>query len=148
VAGYKPRPLSGIWATPPFLHNGSVPTVYDLLSPVAERPATFAMGSREFDPVRMGLKQPASGRWFTFDTSLPGNYNTGHEFNAGYVEWTPGSPPQGGLIGPLLSHDERMAIIEHLKIRDDDAEAVPSDDHPPPACPAPPAPVRRASTGR
>jgi hypothetical protein len=148
VAGYKPRPLAGIWATPPFLHNGSVPTVYDLLSPVAERPATFAMGSREFDPVRMGLKQPASGRWFTFDTSRPGNYNTGHEFNAGYVEWTPGSPPQGGLIGPLLSHDERMAIIEHLKIRDDDAEAVLSDDHPPPACPAPPAPVRRASSGR
>jgi hypothetical protein len=127
VAGYKPRPLAGMWATPPFLHNGSVPTVYDLLSPVADRPVTFAMGSREYDPERMGLREPTSGRWFTFDTRLPGNRNTGHEFNAGYVEWTPGSPPQGGLIGPLLSHDERMAIIEHLKVRDDDAEARPAE---------------------
>ncbi len=35
---YKVRPLNGVWATPPYLHNGSVPTVYDLLSPVGERP--------------------------------------------------------------------------------------------------------------
>jgi hypothetical protein len=147
VAGYKPRPLAGIWATPPYLHNGSVPTIYDLLSPVAERPATFAMGSREFDPVRLGLKQPRSGRWFTFDTSLPGNRNTGHEFNDGYVEWTPGSPPQGGLIGPLLSEEERMAIIEHLKVRDDDTEAVEAVPEPPPTCRAPATPPGRTASG-
>jgi mono/diheme cytochrome c family protein len=47
IAAYKPRPLAGIWATAPFLHNGSVPTIYDLLSPVAERPKTFRVGSRE-----------------------------------------------------------------------------------------------------
>src|SRR5207253_668099 len=47
IAAYKPRPLAGVWATAPFLHNGSVPTVYDLLSPVADRPKTFRVGSRE-----------------------------------------------------------------------------------------------------
>ena len=50
IAAYKPRPLAGMWATAPFLHNGSVPTIYDLLSPVADRPKTFRVGSREFDP--------------------------------------------------------------------------------------------------
>ncbi len=137
VAGYKARPLAGIWATPPFLHNGSVPTIYDLLSPVADRPTAFEVGSREFDTTRLGLKKPTSGRWFTFDTSLPGNHHTGHEFNEGYVPWTLGSGPQGGLIGPLLTHDERMAIIEHLKVRDDDAEARVGGYHPAPSCPVP-----------
>jgi mono/diheme cytochrome c family protein len=142
LAAYKPRPLAGIWATPPFLHNGSVPTIYDLLSPAAERPRTFAVGSREFDPIRLGLAEPRSGRWFTLDTSLPGNSNRGHEFRNGYVEWRPGAPPQHGAIGPLLTHDERMAIIEHLKIRDDDTEAellpdpVAWSDCPVPAVPA------------
>jgi mono/diheme cytochrome c family protein len=142
LAAYKPRPLAGIWATPPFLHNGSVPTIYHLLSPVAERPTTFAVGSREFDTQHLGLAKPQSGRWFTLDTSLPGNSNRGHEFREGYVEWRPGAPSQQGVIGPLLTHDERMAIIEHLKIRDDDAEAVLLPD---PAewadCPVPAAPL-------
>ena len=53
---YKARPLNGIWATAPFLHNGSVPTMYDLLLPVAERPKTFYLGSREYDPEKMGYR--------------------------------------------------------------------------------------------
>ena len=121
IAAYKPRPLAGMWATAPFLHNGSVPTVYDLLSPVAERPKTFRVGSREYDPVKLGLKQPESGFW-VFDTSLTGNRNTGHEFNAGWKEWKEGDPPANGLIGPLLSHEDRLAIIEHLKVRNDDLD--------------------------
>jgi cytochrome c5 len=121
IAAYKPRPLAGAWATPPYLHNGSVPTIYDLLSPASERPKTFLVGSREFDTVRVGLA-PATGRGFLFDTSKSGNHNTGHEFNTGYVEWTPGSGPQHGLIGPLLTPDERLAIIEHLKVRNDDRD--------------------------
>ena len=138
VAGYKPRPLAGIWATPPYLHNGSVPTIYDLLSPVDERPKTFRVGSREFDPEKVGLAEPDGGNWFELDTSLPGNWNTGHEFNDGYTEWTPDSGPAHGLIGPKLTHDERMAIIEHLKVRDDDAEARPASYHPTPDCPVTP----------
>jgi cytochrome c553 len=121
IPSYKPRPLAGMWATAPFLHNGSVPTVYDLLSPVAERPKTFRVGSREYDPVKLGLKQPDSGFW-VYDTSLEGNHNTGHEFNVGYKEWKEGDPPAHGLIGPLLTPDERFAIIEHLKVRDDDRD--------------------------
>ena len=51
---YKVRPLNGIWATPPYLHNGSVPNVYALLSPVSERPKSFYLGRREYDPICMG----------------------------------------------------------------------------------------------
>jgi mono/diheme cytochrome c family protein len=121
VPSYKPRPLAGVWATAPFLHNGSVPTVYDLLSPAAERPKTFRVGSREYDTVKLGLKPPDHGFW-VFDTSKDGNHNTGHEFNVGYKPWKEGDPPAHGLIGPLLTPDERLAIIEHLKVRDDDRD--------------------------
>jgi hypothetical protein len=121
IAAYKPRPLAGIWATPPFLHNGSVPTIYDLLSPVSERPKTFRVGSREYDTVKLGLKPPDSGYW-VFDTALDGNHNTGHEFNVGYKEYKEGDPPSHGLIGPLLTPDERLAIIEYLKVRNDDLD--------------------------
>ena len=120
VAAYKPRPLAGIWATPPFLHNGSVPTIHDLLSPVADRPATFVVGSREFDPRRVGLADPvamglgAADDYFVMDTSKPGNNHTGHEFVDG--------PERTGRIGPRLTEDEKMAIIEHLKVRDDDVD--------------------------
>ena len=53
---YKVRPLNGIWATPPYLHNASVPTLYALLSPVSERPARFTLGVREYDPVKVGYR--------------------------------------------------------------------------------------------
>jgi cytochrome c553 len=129
IPSYKPRPLAGMWATAPFLHNGSVPTIYDLLSPVSERPKTFRVGSREYDPVKVGLKAPDSGFW-VFDTSLDGNHNTGHEFNVGYKEWKEGDPPAHGLIGPLLTPDERLAIIEHLKVRNDDVDG-PKEPHVP-----------------
>jgi hypothetical protein len=43
---YKARPHNGIWATPPYLHNGSVPNLFSLLSPVAERPKVFYLGNR------------------------------------------------------------------------------------------------------
>jgi len=121
IAAYKPRPLAGIWASPPFLHNGSVPTIYDLLSPVDERPRTFRVGSREFDPVKVGLALPESGFW-VFDTSKDGNRNTGHEFSRKYVDRHPDDPPQDGIIGPYLEPEDRLAIIEHLKIRNDDVD--------------------------
>lgn len=129
LPSYKPRPLAGVWATAPFLHNGSVPTVYALLSPVTERPKSFRVGSREYDSVKLGLKQPESGFW-VFDTSKDGNRNTGHEFNTGFKEWKEGDPPSGGLIGPLLSRDDRLAIIEHLKVRNDDLDG-PREAHVP-----------------
>jgi hypothetical protein len=125
---YKPRPLVGVWATPPFLHNGSVPNLYDLLSPVEERNARskiFYVGSREFDPVKVGyVTEPPAGTHggFWLDTTKTGNHNTGHEFREGYIPYNPDpkapkSPP--GVIGPPLSPQDRMDIIEYLKIHRD-----------------------------
>lgn len=103
---YKARPLNGIWATPPYLHNSSVPTLYALLSPVAERPKYFYLGNREYDPVNVGYRIDGFPGGFRFDTSVRGNSNTGHEFNNGSGK---------GIIGPLLKPDERLALIEYLK---------------------------------
>ena len=78
---YRARPLNGLWATPPYLHNGSVPTMYDLLLPTSHRPRIFYMGAWEYDPSKVGL---SVGSPFTeasrFDTRLPGNSNAGHEY--------------------------------------------------------------------
>jgi mono/diheme cytochrome c family protein len=132
IPAYKPRPLAGIWATPPYLHNGSVPTIYHLLSPVAERPQTFRVGRREFDPVHLGLAEAGDDYWL-FDTSLSGNHNTGHEFGKNFDESKIGQPSQKGLIGPYLSPDDRLAIIEHLKVRDDDRDGPQQPTVPPPS---------------
>jgi hypothetical protein len=114
-AGYKARPLNGVWATAPFLHNGSVPTLYDLLSPLEERPKAFLLGDPSFDAIRVGVvTHPVEpkGRtydnngYFILDTSRPSNHNTGHEFSDQKHE---------GVIGPALSPEERTAIIEFLK---------------------------------
>jgi len=114
---YKARPLAGIWASAPYLHNGSVPNLYQMLSPVHERARKFMVGHRDFDPVNVGyvLEPPSKEGWW-LDTTLPGNSNNGHEFRAGYV---PGAP-QYGVIGPEFTPEERMAIIEYLKIHQDD----------------------------
>jgi len=103
---YKARPLNGIWAAPPYLHNSSVPNLYALLSPVAERPKCFYLGNREYDPVNVGYRTNKFPGGFRFDTSIRGNTNTGHEFNNG---------SGNGIIGPLLKRDERLALIEYLK---------------------------------
>ena len=78
---YKGRPLQGIWATAPYLHNGSVPSLYQMLLPPAARTKTFYTGSREFDPKNVGYETGRSDdNSFQFDTSLPGNANTGHDY--------------------------------------------------------------------
>ncbi len=104
---YRSKTLVGIWATPPFLHNGSVPTIYDLLRPAAERPVTFPTGQREYDPVKLGLEtDPAKFTLapglapVTLDTRIAGNWNTGHEWPWFY---------------PTLTDEMRFAIIEYLK---------------------------------
>lgn len=106
---YKAGPLAGVWATGPFLHNGSVPTVYDLLSPEDERPKVFHVGSKRFDAEKLGfvssidsIPQEERVRLSRFDTALPGNSNRGHAFP---------SPATA-----KLSPDDRYAIIEYLKI--------------------------------
>ena len=104
---YRPRPLDGIWAVAPYLHNGAVPSLYALLSPVSERPTRFPLGRREFDPRLVGISDIPVVDGFTLDTTIRGNANTGHEFAD-----RPGAP---GVIGRLLTPDERLDLVEYLK---------------------------------
>lgn len=104
---YKARPLNGIWAVAPYLHNGSVPNLYQLLSPKAERPERFWTGNKEFDPKVVGYKSEPFAGGFLYDTTLVGNSNAGHEFADG--------PRGNGVIGPFLCPECRWAIVEYLK---------------------------------
>ncbi|MGO4677187.1 di-heme-cytochrome C peroxidase [Bosea sp. 2YAB26] len=103
---YKAAPRDGVWATPPFLHNGSVPNLYEMLIPAAERTKKFYLGG-DFDPVKVGLDTTATSGTFLVDTSLLGNSNAGHSFQNG--------PRGNGIIGPLLAEQERWALVEYLK---------------------------------
>jgi mono/diheme cytochrome c family protein len=139
IAGYKPRPLSGVWATAPFLHNGSVPTLYQMLLPPAKRDTKFFVGRREFDPRHVGYvtAPDADGDddGFWLDTSLKGNHNIGHAFAADAATWQKHqadpkkNPLPGGVIGPEFSDEERFALIEYLKVHED--PATPTDYRPP-----------------
>jgi mono/diheme cytochrome c family protein len=108
--GYQAPPLDGIWATAPYFHNGSSPTVYHVLNSKA-RPKRFTRSYRttaeDFDPVRLGWKyrevesidsrlSPREGRK-TYDTTQPGRSNGGH------------------VYGDDLGDEQRMAVIEYLK---------------------------------
>ena len=113
---YKARPLAGVWATAPYLHNGSVPTLYELLLPASQRSKKFFISRLDFDPVRVGLVgQPLDRYGFWFDTSIEGNQNIGHEFRAGYS-----GEPANGVIGPELTDEQRWDIIEYLKTHVED----------------------------
>jgi hypothetical protein len=84
---YKARPLDGIWASAPYLHNGSVPSLYELLLPPPRRPRRFAVGSGAFDPRHVGLAAGPAGPGDTdFDAGLPGNGNGGHPYGTGLDE--------------------------------------------------------------
>jgi hypothetical protein len=103
---YKAAPRDGVWATPPFMHNGSVPNLYEMLIPAAERTKKFNLGG-DFDPVKVGLDTSATSGTFLMDTTLLGNSNAGHSFQDG--------PRGNGIIGPLFSDDQRWALLEYLK---------------------------------
>ncbi|MGB8433780.1 MAG: hypothetical protein WCE38_05940, partial [Burkholderiales bacterium] len=94
-----------VWATPPFMHNGSVPNLYEMLVPAGERTKKFYVG-REFDPVKVGLDTSGT-TGFLVDTSLRGNSNAGHSFEDG--------PLGNGVIGPRLTEEQRWALVEYLK---------------------------------
>jgi hypothetical protein len=124
------------------MHNGAIPNLYEVMSPVSERSATFWTGSEEFDPVKVGYRTEKFEGGFEFDTKrtylqtaensvrelfsghlrwdrdIAGNSNLGHEFR---------NAPKGtpGVIGPYLSPKERMAIIEYMKVM---SELKPLDD--------------------
>ena len=104
---YKARPLHGVWATAPFLHNGGVPTIYDLLSPQRERPQTFYVGNREYDPEKLGYITHKTAGSFLHDTSIAGNHNTGHLFTDENVP---------GRIGGLFTENQKLDLLEYIKV--------------------------------
>jgi hypothetical protein len=98
---YPAKPLAGIWATAPYLNNGSVANIWDLLTVPDKRPKSFALGSREYDTEKLGyVSSPNSSSpapaW-EFDTTKPSNANAGHYY------------------GTNLPDDEKWALIEFLK---------------------------------
>ncbi|MGZ3471785.1 MAG: di-heme-cytochrome C peroxidase [Isosphaeraceae bacterium] len=102
---YKARPLNGIWATAPYLHNGSVPNLDELFQPSAQRSKSFSIGVRTFDPVRVGYLTDVAGfpKFNVNDSNgnpITGNSNAGHE---------------GDQYGTSLSSDQRRQLIEYLK---------------------------------
>lgn len=87
--GYAAMPLDGLWLRGPYLHNGAVPSLRDLLAPPAERPAAFVRGLDVVDGERGGFESPAcapgdaTAPGFCFDTSVRGNGNGGHLYGTG-----------------------------------------------------------------
>ncbi len=97
---YKARPHNGVWATGPFLHNGSVPTLTELLKKDTERVKEFYVGSWTFDATNVGITSvPEEGgvKHFLFKTTLKGNSNAGHNF------------------GTNLTPEQKKQLIEYVK---------------------------------
>jgi len=105
---YKARPLNGIWATAPYLHNGSVPTLNALLNSRSRPVYWRTQNPREYDRDNLGWRfetlekghadedDPAA-RKRIYDSTLRGYANTGHDYSDSYTE------------------TERQALIEYLK---------------------------------
>jgi hypothetical protein len=91
---YWAATLSGAWARSPYLHNGSVRTMRQLLTPPADRAKTFHRGSRHYDAAEMGYSDEGP---YLFDTSSPGNSNSGHDY------------------GTRLSAAQKQDLMEYLK---------------------------------
>lgn len=104
---YTAPPLTGLWASAPYLHNGSVPTLYHLLDP-ASRPGKFQVGGHALDFEKVGLRLTSDGTYpedyepfsqpVVFDTSMPGQTNSGHAHGAG------------------LTLIDRLSLLEYLKL--------------------------------
>jgi len=102
LIGYVAQHLDGIWLRAPYLHNGSVPSLRDLLEPVELRPALFYRGYDVYDPNRGGFVSygaDAERKGTPFDVTALGNSNQGHEY------------------GTDLSGEEKNALVEYLKTR-------------------------------
>ncbi|MGO8045237.1 di-heme-cytochrome C peroxidase [Rhizobium johnstonii] len=106
ILAYKARPLDGIWATAPYLHNGSVPNLWQLLLPADQRITEFWVGNRTYDPKNVGYvtEKPDNGQAFWFQVKdasgklIEGNSNRGHEYGVGN-----------------LKDADRWALLEYLK---------------------------------
>jgi mono/diheme cytochrome c family protein len=98
--GYVAVPLDGVWLRAPFLHNGSVPSLADLLEPPERRPQQFWRGYDVYDAVKVGFVSSgaeAQRIGTLHDVSTPGNSNAGHVF------------------GTELPAESKRALLEFLK---------------------------------
>jgi hypothetical protein len=99
--GYANMPLDGIWLRSPYLHNGSVPTLRDLLEKPENRPQEYYRGNDVFDKEKVGfistIAQEKDKKYFKYDTKILGNSNSGH------------------LYGTELSADDKNALVEYMK---------------------------------
>jgi cytochrome c553 len=98
--GYVAMPLDGVWLRAPYLHNGSVPSLEELLEPQEKRRSTFYRGYDVYDPARVGFVSSGNGAermGMQYDTTRPGNSNAGH------------------LYGIQLTPPQKKALIEFLK---------------------------------
>ncbi len=138
-SGYQAKSLAGIWATAPYLHNGSVPTIFHLLQPSRKRPKRFFTGSIQYDQKNLGYlsdyktvpdheiafgflskqripKKLKSRRIckafpaYCLDTSVEGNSNQGHE------------PDMYMADGKEMSDEDKYALIEFLKVLEPELE--------------------------
>lgn len=91
---YWAATLNGVWARSPYLHNGSVRTTQELLSPPNERPKSFHRGSHVYDERALGYTDEGA---YVLDTTASGNANSGHDY------------------GTKLSAPEKQDLIEYLK---------------------------------
>jgi hypothetical protein len=102
--GYANMPLDGIWARAPYLHNGSVPTLWDLLTPAAARPDHFYRGHDVYDHEKVGfltdVDEVDGRKSFLLDTKLRGNSNRGHT---------------GEPYGTELGAEDKWSLVEFLK---------------------------------
>jgi hypothetical protein len=94
--GYKAAPLNGIWASAPYLHNGSVPTLMELLNGSRDA-GGFCVGSRSLDDHDIGLKPDCLDEESKIKLSIDGNHNTGHAW------------------GSMLPDAQKRQLIEYLK---------------------------------
>src|SRR5262249_16648575 len=102
TSGYVAPFLDGVWLRAPYLHNGSVPNLVELLKSETERAVTFYRGYDVYDPANVGFvaQGEKAGRFGDrFDTTLPGNGNRGHRY------------------GTDLSPDDKTALVEYLKTK-------------------------------
>lgn len=103
TGGYASVLLDGVWARAPYLHNGSVPNLRELLEKPENRSKVFHRGYDVFDPDKFGFIShgpEAEKEGWRFDTSVIGNSNSGH------------------LYGTDLPDEDKAALIEHIKLRD------------------------------
>lgn len=102
--GYSNMPLDGVWLRAPYLHNGSVPTLRELLEPAEKRSSTFYRGNDVYDAQNVGfvsnVASDGTRNYFLFNTKERGNSNAGHS---------------GKRYGTELPAAEKAALLEYLK---------------------------------